>query len=146
MRARSTYQKLTDFRTESYLKFEYKFHNWQEYILDIIKDGADKRTVHWIYDSIGGLGKTTFATYLTTIRNSFYLKVNKKEDILFRVGPNVNLFVFDFPRSGGDYINYELIETLKDGHWEYGKYEGGTVRRNTSAFVFCFANILPSIK
>jgi len=64
---------------------------------------------------------------------------------LFRVSANIRLFLFDFPRSGGNYINYELIETVKDGYWEYGKYEGGTVRRRDKAFVFCFSNEFPDV-
>lgn len=64
---------------------------------------------------------------------------------MFRVGANIKLFVFDIPRTGGRFVNYDLIETLKDGFWEYGKYEGGTIRRDDPAFVLCFANCEPVV-
>jgi len=140
MRATAQYRKLIDPRSESYLNFKHKFYGWQKHILEIINHPPNDRTVYWIYDSLGGLGKTTFCKHLLTKRGSKYFKINRKEDVLFRISSDTRLFIFDIPRAGGDYLNYELLETIKDGYWESTKYEGSTVARDEPCYLFCFSN------
>lgn len=37
------------------------------------------------------------------------------------------------------------METIKNGLWEYTKYEGGSIRRDAPAHIIVFANEFPKV-
>lgn len=76
---------------------------------------------------------------------TFYMKIQKKDDTLFKVNEETTI-ILDVPRSDIQYVNYSTLETLKDGIWSSGKYEGKQVRRKEKANVLVFANDLPKVK
>lgn len=115
------------------IKFPEMDKPWQQKILKILEEEADDRTIHWFYDEVGGNGKTTFVKYLA-INNKAVLCPAKANDAFHRISKcfneegeqtkDLDLVVFDIPRSSLDYINYGAIEKIKDGCVVSGKYEG----------------------
>lgn len=52
------------------------------------------------------------------------------------------IIIFDVPRTNIDYINYEAIESIKNGVFFSGKYESAQVIMNCP-HVIVFANSMP---
>jgi hypothetical protein len=103
--------------------FPEQFYPWQEKLL---KDTAQHtpRRIIFIVDLKGNSGKTVFSGWLGTQPGYDYLSIGKKEDILFSAEISSHTFLMDVARSEVAYINYALLEKLKDGYWVVGKYEG----------------------
>lgn len=107
---------------------------WQQKILDIVKSEADDRTVYWIYDPEGCNGKSYLAKYLF-VKHGAIIGDGKANDILNLMLTRVKegklaiddtwIVILDIPRHKMDYLNYGLIEQLKNGFVYSGKYEGG---------------------
>ncbi len=101
-----------------------KLRSWQSEILDkLLKQ--DERKVLWILDPIGGKGKTVLAKYLVGLHNAFYVGNGKSADISYAY-QNQEIVVFDFTRSLEDYVNYQIIESFKNGMLFSPKYNSLT--------------------
>jgi len=125
---------------------------WQQGIVDIVKREPDDRTVHWYWDSVGGVGKTALAKYLVVKPefNAVYMN-GKGADIKFFLTKHFaaqdtnkdNLIcIWDLSRTSEDFIPYGSIEALKNGLFFSGKYESEMVVFN-SPHVIVFANYPP---
>lgn len=121
---------------------------WQQDVLDLIGSGdGDTRTIYWIYEPEGKVGKSYLAKYLACTR-SVVLCSGKKADIfnqcagVLESGRLPSLVVCDVARIGAQFVSYESIEKLKDGCFYSGKYEGRQCIF-PSPIVICFANVMP---
>lgn len=132
------------------LKLIETFRPFQSDILDLIKDEADDRTIHWFYDKTGKVGKTSFAKYLCVNFNALYC-CGKCSDTKYLIAKHFEvdecnkdnlICVFGFTRSKEEYVSYEAIEAVKDGIFTSTKYESTMVVFN-SPHVFIFANFKP---
>lgn len=130
-------------RTEL-LPFPYPLRHWQHYITRAISK-PDDRKVTWVYDSDGGSGKSTFAKWLASSPETFYIDGGKKEEILFLIKEDIKTLLIDIPRSGKDFVPYGLMETFKNGIWTTNKYEGNRVIRKEAGAVVVLANFWPDI-
>lgn len=118
---------------------------WQEDLLSIIKKEPDNRTIFWIWDEAGNVGKTTFMKFLMRFHGAIPLE-GKKNDILHIAAEHESdLYIYDIERSLESYVSYGSIEKIKNGCFMSGKYEGGIVDRNCP-HVIIFANFRPETK
>ncbi len=120
---------------------------YQSEILKIISTKPDNRTIHWYWEENGNIGKTTIAKHICMNHNALYLS-GKGNDIKYAVSEylkknDLNVVIFDFTRSIENYISYESIESVKNGIFFSGKYEGGMCIFNCP-HVFIFANFEPN--
>lgn len=142
-------KKRKDVLLEKYANVEWR--DWQQQILDIIESEPDSRTVNWFWEPTGDFGKSFFSKYL-------YLKYDplvvsgKTGDVANQLLKWLEaheetqafpkLAIMDVPRCSADYINYQIIEKLKDGLLYSGKYEGGICAID-DLHLFVFANVEP---
>lgn len=122
--------------------FAYSYHPWQLQLsarLGVVED----RRIIWIYDPLGGTGKTRFASWLASDSNSIYITIEKKENLLYMVEDYHYTIIMDVARSEIEFLNYATLEKLKDGFWVNGKYEGKRVHREAPANVIVMANSMP---
>lgn len=115
---------------ERKLDWPKEWHPWQREILDYVEDPTiDKRHIVWYWEDIGNVGKTTLVNYLVAERNALLLP-NKTSDAMFMIGKRIDAYksidvcLFDVPRTNENWLNYSLIEKIKDGQIVSGKYEG----------------------
>lgn len=120
-----------------------ELHAWQLTLRDILEEKPDNRTVHWYYDLIGGTGKTSFCKYIVSTTNARYFNNNRTADVA-HAWNGESIVLFDFMRDDPQYINYRVIEQLKNGILFSGKYESKQKVFN-SPHVVCFANYLPNM-
>lgn len=121
---------------------------WMLEILAIVKEKADYRTIHWYWDSIGNTGKSAFTKYLCAKYGALCVS-GKSSDCKYAIVKYKeekenypSIIIFDIPRTNIDYLNYEAIESIKNGCFFSGKYESGQVIMN-SPHVIIFANSKP---
>jgi len=121
---------------------------WQTAVLNDIKNDND-RIIRWYHEPQGCRGKTAFCKWLCVKKNAticggkandiYYVVTKKKES----TGCWPTLIVMNIVRSKEQYISYEAIESLKDGLFMSGKYEGAEAVFN-SPTVLVFANFEPN--
>ena len=120
------------------LEQEYKDVVWnafQQCVFSIIKGPVDTRKVHWFYDPVGNTGKSYLCKYLLMTK-SVILVDGKKQDVLHQIvmwnesrksDELIDAVIIDLPRDSIHSFHYSLLETLKNGFIQSGKYEGGRV-------------------
>lgn len=128
---------------------EYKdviFKDWQQRIINIINEPADKRTIYYVVDYQGNNGKTWLSRYLCCKYDNILYVSGKSNDVLFGVSQIEcpKAIIFDIPRSTNDYISYGSIEKCKDGLFFSSKYESKMVIY-PYCHVFLFMNQEPDL-
>lgn len=126
--------------SEVYKKKE--LYPWQEEVLDLL-DKQDDRKVLWVWGKNGNVGKSYLARYIDVTRKTFYCSVSKKSDLAYAYQCEP-YFVFDVSRKALEFINYDSVESFKNGRIFSGKYESYTKRFNPPKIVI-FANEEPDM-
>ena len=97
---------------------------WMNLLMDKLDEGPDYRTIIWVYGPQGNEGKSLFAKYLNATQDWFINEGGRKEDILYSYMKNPKRHVvFDIPRDMQDYVNYAVMENLKNRCFTSTKYE-----------------------
>jgi len=127
-----------------------QLYPWQKDLLTIIKGIPDDRSIHWIWEDVGNIGKSTFCKYLV-IKHKAIILSGKASDMKNGIrgyieenGDYPELVVLDIPRTSQDYLSYQGIEEIKNACFFSGKYEGGMVVGNNPHLI-CFANFRPEV-
>lgn len=126
-----------------------QWKSWQKKILDKIElADADDRTITWAVDLVGNSGKSFLTKYLA-LTHEVIIADGKKDNIFNQVKTALidnqkefKLVILDIPRSSEGYINYGVLEQLKNGLIYSGKYEGGQCWFD-AVHVIVFANFYP---
>jgi len=125
---------------------------WQQKVIDLIKNTPDERTINWYWSDKGKVGKSALqkwikmnyfevATKITGgVKDGCHLIAKRIEEKRI-----TKIVMFNFSRSREGRLSYELLETIKDGYFASSKYEGGEVLI-PSPHVLCFANFAPDEK
>lgn len=121
---------------------------WENDVLDIIKDDPDDRTIHWYYETAGNKGKSSFCRYLCAKHDALII-AGKPADAKYTImkwkeskGYYPTLILYDIPRTQEGFVSYQLLEEVKNGCFLSTKYECGMVLMN-HPHIFCFANFYP---
>lgn len=122
---------------------------WQLDILNILSTEADDRTIHWYWEAYGNSGKSAFTKYLCAKKDALCVS-GKSNDCKYAIveyheqkKKYPSIVIFDVPRTNIDYLNYEAIESIKNGCFFSGKYESCQVLMN-SPHIIIFANSPPN--
>lgn len=100
------------------------------------------RGVLWIYDEVGGKGKSFFAKWLEANKDAYLITSGKHADIYYAYNYQP-IVVMDIARTHSmDKSMYEMIESFKNGRVFSSKYESKS-KRFDSAKVIIFANFEP---
>lgn len=131
---------------------EYKnvtWKKWQQDVLDILDTKPDGRTIIWIHEPTGNVGKSFLSRYLAC-EASTVISSGKATDVFNQVktivdsGIRPKTVICDIPRVAKDYVSYQALENLSNGYLYSGKYEGGKIVF-PYLHIICFANQLPVI-
>jgi len=72
------------------------------------------RKILWVWEPEGNTGKSWLAKWLVVNRNACYLQMGKKTDIAHAY-KGEKVVAFDLTRSDKDFLNYDVLESLKNG-------------------------------
>lgn len=106
--------------------------DWQQQLLNIIDNNEpDDRTIHWVHDKEGNKGKSFLVKYIYLKYPGLIIADGKKDNVYNQVFTMMEndiepkIIILDVPRSNQKYVNYAVLENLKNGLIYSGKYEGG---------------------
>ncbi len=140
------YQGIVPYVPLKVLDYE-KFYKWQLATEKMSKE-MDDRTINWIYEPKGNVGKSALVKYMC-VNNMALLLSGKGADMKYSLkmyeekhGGFPGLIVIDIPRTVLDYVSYSAIEEIKNGCLFSGKYEASMCIFN-SPVIICFANEMP---
>jgi len=90
-------------------------NEWQRQLEVELNEAPDDRSIRFIVDEAGGTGKSWFCRYMLT-KNEFVqvLSVGKRDDLAFAIDITKKVFLFNVPRGGMEYMQYTILEQLKD--------------------------------
>lgn len=125
-------------------KFEgWQPRQWQQIVIDLAKEEPNGRRVYWIWDVVGGKGKSVMADYLACFHQAAIFTHGKLDDIAHAYNYE-RVVIFDLSRTQADKIDhiYMCIEHFKDGRMFSPKYDS-TLKQFDVPHVFVFANFEP---
>lgn len=123
----------------------------QRKIVDLFQEDEDPlhgRQIYWFWEHKGNWGKSFICLHLIDCCNAMVVQ-GKNNDILYGIKEYLDkneeiprIIVFDIPRCNLGHVSYQAIESIKNGYFFSGKYEGGMKRFN-KPHIICFANYSP---
>lgn len=113
---------------------------WQQRLFEDLQAEPDPRKVIWIVDTVGNSGKSYFATHYTT-KGSYYVTGGRAADIFYGYSYEPVVF-FDLARMKQEIVQYDVMESFKNGQFYSTKYECKNVKFNVP-HVVVFSNFYP---
>ena len=88
----------------------------QEELGQTLTAEPDDRTVIFVVDPEGGVGKSWFIKWWQTEHSELtqILSIGKRDDLALTIDESKRYFLFDIPRSQSEYLQYSVLESLKD--------------------------------
>jgi len=122
---------------------------WMNIVYDIYKGPPHKREIVWVYDQLGGKGKSTFVNHFIYKEKDTlvlpWIGVTDAAAILSKQRSK-RCFIFSLPRGKSnvkmdDFIS--LLEQLKEGYIVTTKYIGEPIKFGFKPHVFVLGNFKP---
>lgn len=119
---------------------------WQAELETELEEQADNRSIVFYVDEEGGKGKSWFIRYMLTKRPADVqcLSIGKRDDIAYIVDARRSIFLFNIPRDQMEFLQYSVLESLKDQLMISTKYQGKTKMWKRSPHVIVFCNEPPN--
>lgn len=120
---------------------------WQLNLATTLDHEAHPRRINFVYDAEGNSGKSWFARYCVT---KFYertqvFRIGKRDDIAYMVDIDKDIFIFDIPRGQMTYLQYSVLESMKDRMIFSPKYESSFKILRKTPHVIVLSNEMPDL-
>lgn len=124
--------------------FEGEYRQHQAALVRLLEVEPDDRTIIFVVDERGGMGKTWFCKrWMSDNPNTQYLSIGKRDDLAFSIDKHCKYFFFDLPRAQSEYLQYSVLEQLKNGLVYSPKYQSITKTFGHKVHVVVFMNEAP---
>lgn len=114
---------------------------WQRELAGDLDSDPDDRSIIFYVDPIGSQGKSWFQRWYYTQHpiQTQLMSVGKRDDLAHAIEESKNIFLFNVPRNGMEFLQYTILEQLKDKFVFSPKYNSKmkTFRKNNHVIVFC---------
>lgn len=116
-----------------------ELRGWQGELVDVLDGEPDDRHVLFYVDHDGGAGKSWFCRWAVARYECQVLRVGKRDDIAHMIDVSKRVFLFDVPRSQMEFLQYSVLEMLKDMMISSPKYNSvmKTLMHVPHVVVFC---------
>lgn len=119
---------------------------WQEELSDELDSEPDDREIKFLIDHEGNTGKTFFCRYLISRRDDVQvLRVGKRDDLAYAIDETKRVFIFDIPRTQMEFLQYPVLEMLKDQMVFSAKYHSVMKTLGQTPHVVVFGNEHPDL-
>jgi len=114
---------------------------WQEVLLEKLLAEPNNRTIIYVFDAVGGGGKTQFCKYMIGkyFADTQVMAPGKGADLAYALQTGKKYYLIDIPRVTGEHMAWGFIEQLKNGMIFSPKYESGFILQPASHVVI-FSN------
>lgn len=108
--------KLMEHLIEPPVLEENPLNEWQKWLHDKLIVEAEDRTIDFYVDKEGGKGKSYFCRWMLSKypERVQVLSGGKRDDLACAVDISKRIFLFNLPRGGIEYLQYTILEQLKD--------------------------------
>lgn len=134
------------------LPTEALLYPWQKELLAYCKGPVNDREILWVFDKLGGKGKSKFRKYMGWHHKAECLNYDTANNLLYQVVQSnspMHIFIVNLTRSKPAQLSahdlYSALETIKDGHVQSNKYTGGT-KWFAPPHIIVFSNEEPDYK
>lgn len=117
---------------------------WQKQVIEMCKEEPDDRTINWIWERTGCVGKTKLCKHLC-LEHEAILVGGAAKDVkcaIAKMDKKPRIVLWNLARDMENYVSYEGMESVKDGLFFSPKFESGMCIFNCP-HVFVFANFPP---
>lgn len=120
---------------------------YQQLLMESLGGPADPRKIIFVVDPVGNSGKTWFTEKLLHERPDAVqiLSVGRREDLAFAVDERKSIFLFDLPRSQSEYLQFAILEQLKNRRVFSTKYQSRVKHLAVIPHVVVFTNEYPDM-
>lgn len=120
-------------------------NEWQSTLEAELDQEADDRSIIFYFDPDGGKGKSWFQQYYLTKHplKAQLLSIGKRDDIAHVIDPTKSVFFFNVPRGGMEFLQYTILEQIKDRMVFSPKYNSKTKYLYKMPHVVVFCNEMP---
>jgi len=127
-------------------RVEGDLREWQQALEAQLRGPPNDRTVIFAVDPVGGAGKSWFVKYcLKTFDDVQVMKIGKRDDLAFAVDETKMKFLIDIPRQNMQFMQYPVLEMLKDQLIFSPKYESRMKVLPNPVHVVVFCNEQPDM-
>lgn len=120
---------------------------WQTRIDGIVAGNPSDRVIHFVVDPQGNSGKSWMCKFLITKYSERVqvLRVGKRDDLAYAIDVDKDIFLFDIPRTQMTFLQYSVLESLKDRMIFSPKYESSFKVLQKTPHVIVFSNEPPDM-
>lgn len=121
---------------------------WQTRVAGrIAADTFSPRKIDFVVDPAGNSGKSWICAYALTKYpdRTQVLRVGKRDDLAFAIDTTKDIFLFDIPRTQMEFLQYSVLEMLKDQQIFSPKYGSRSKVLHHVPYVAVFSNEEPDM-
>jgi len=120
---------------------------WQDDLIQGFDEEASSREISFIVDPQGNSGKTWVCQYMMTHHDekTQILRIGKRDDLAHAIDVTKSIFLIDVPRGQTQFLQYTILESLKDQMIFSPKYESSLKILRTVPHVVVFMNETPDM-
>ena len=123
-----------------------ELREWQQELDSSVQGSACDRRITFVVDEEGNKGKSWLTSHwLTEYDGAQFMSVGKRDDLAFSVKVESKLFVFDVPRGSMEFLQYGILEQLKNRVVFSPKYMSVTKILHQVPHVVVFCNEHPDM-
>lgn len=124
-----------------------ELRDWQRELYGQLDGEPDDRKVIFVVDPLGGMGKSWFVRYLISKKPDDVQRLSsgKRDDLAHAINPEKRIFVFDIPRTQLEYMQYSVLEQLKDQLVFSPKYDSRNKMLHHKCHVMVLCNEEPDL-
>lgn len=124
-----------------------EYRPYQLNLANLLSSEPDSRKITFIVDPVGNTGKSWFVAkwFSENADISQQLCVGKRDDIAHVIDESKRVFLFDIPRSQSEFLQYSVLEKLKDKVVFSPKYNSRMKRLEHRPHVVVFMNEDPDM-
>lgn len=118
---------------------------WQQELVASFADTVSPRQVKFYVDPVGNIGKTWLCQYIlqTFPTRAAYMTVGKRDDMAYAIDPAKDIYLIDVPRKQMQYLQYSVLEMMKNRLVFSPKYSSMTKVLHETPHVVVFCNEPP---
>lgn len=121
--------------------------DWQIGLEQELLSEADDRSVLFFVDSVGNAGKSFFCRWMLEKygEKTQVLSAGKEADLAYMIEEFKSIFLFDISRGRLEFLQYSILESLKNGVVQSTKYASASKHLHGKVHVVVFTNEHPDM-
>lgn len=124
-----------------------EFREYQQHLANRLEGEPHGRRIIFVVDEAGGTGKSWFVRKWMSLHHEVTqcLSIGKRDDLAHVVDESKSVFLFDLPRSQSEFLQYSVLEQLKDQMVFSPKYNSRMKMLHHRPHVVVFMNEHPDM-